>query len=118
MNNLSFAIIKPEIALYPSLCWFIIEKIFEQKNLNIIDAKWHKFSRPEAEKFYAVHKDKFFYERLVQHISSGHVVTLLLTGDNAVQAWRNLIGKTKIFQTVIQEPYSIRGSVGITDTRN
>ena len=51
-------------------------------------------SKDEAEKFYAIHKDKSFFPELVAYITSGPVIVLVLEKENAVKAWRDLMGAT------------------------
>lgn len=43
---------------------------------------------------------------------------LILERENAIQAWRNLLGPTKVFKTIYSHPDSIRGLFGLSDTRN
>jgi len=51
-------------------------------------------------------------------MSSGPVWTHILCGENAITKWRNLLGPTKVLKTVYDQPDSIRGRFGLTDTRN
>ncbi|KAK0064917.1 nucleoside diphosphate kinase 6-like isoform X2, partial [Biomphalaria pfeifferi] len=48
----------------------------------------------------------------------GPLWTYILCGDNAISRWRKLMGPTKVLKTVYDEPLSIRGLYGLTDTRN
>lgn len=51
-------------------------------------------------------------------IYSGPSLALILESNNAVSKWRVLLGPTKVFKAVYEDPLSIRGSFGLTDTRN
>ena len=48
----------------------------------------------QAEKFYIIHKDRDFYSKLIEYMTSGQVVVILLEGDNAIKAYRDLMGST------------------------
>ncbi|KAL5106528.1 V-type proton ATPase 21 kDa proteolipid subunit [Taenia crassiceps] len=75
-------------------------------------------SRGRAEAFYAAHRGKFFYHRLVNYMIAGPIGVYVLAGESAVSKWRELIGPTKTYRTVIFQPASLRGRFGLTDTRN
>ncbi|VDM30516.1 unnamed protein product [Hydatigera taeniaeformis] len=75
-------------------------------------------SRGRAEEFYAAHRGKFFYRRLVNYMMAGPIGVYVLVGESAVLKWRELIGPTKTYKTVIFQPTSLRGCLGLTDTRN
>eukprot|EP00096_Caligus_rogercresseyi_P010551 TRINITY_DN389_c0_g1_i1.p1 TRINITY_DN389_c0_g1~~TRINITY_DN389_c0_g1_i1.p1 ORF type:complete len:116 (-),score=29.90 TRINITY_DN389_c0_g1_i1:85-432(-) len=64
--------------------------------------------------------ESYFYNRLVTFMSSGPSCVSVLAhpeGD-AIGKWREIMGPTKVLKTKFQSPYSIRGSFGLTDTRN
>ena len=67
---------------------------FEKAGLKIVAAKMKHLSRKEAEGFYAVHKDRPFFNALVEFMISGPVVISVLQGENAVLAHRELMGAT------------------------
>nr|CAD7568482.1 unnamed protein product [Timema californicum] len=77
-----------------------------------------KFSQESARTFYQEHKNKFFYHRLVSFMTSGSVDVHILARKDAVAAWRVLMGPTKVYQAQFSDPNTIRGSYGISDTRN
>jgi nucleoside-diphosphate kinase len=52
------------------------------------------FDRARAEEFYAVHREKGFFESLIEFITSGPLVAGLLSGENAIARWRALMGPT------------------------
>ena len=67
---------------------------FENAGLKIIAARMMSLSRHEAEGFYAVHKERPFFNDLVRFMTSGPVMIQVLEGDNAVQKNRQLMGAT------------------------
>lgn len=85
-------IIKPD-AVQRGLSGEILRR-FEQRGLRIVGMKFMQVSRALAEKHYAVHQGKPFYEGLVGYITSAPVVVIALEGTNAVEAARGTIGAT------------------------
>jgi nucleoside-diphosphate kinase len=71
-----------------------VVKRFEQNNLNIVAMKMLHMSKKQAEGFYAVHKERPFFESLTNFMSSGPVVVMVLEGDNAIARYRELMGAT------------------------
>ena len=71
-----------------------IKNIFKKNGFEIISEKKIKISREEAEKFYIVHQTKPFYEDLCNYLSSGPIVVMILSRENAVLANRELMGAT------------------------
>lgn len=67
---------------------------FENADLTIIATKMLHLSRPEAEGFYAVHKERPFFGELVEFMMSGPVVVTVLEGENAIAKNRELMGAT------------------------
>jgi nucleoside-diphosphate kinase len=67
---------------------------FEKSGLKIIAAKMLQLSRAEAERFYAVHKERPFFTALVEFMVSGPVMVQVLEGDNAIAKNREIMGAT------------------------
>jgi nucleoside-diphosphate kinase len=67
---------------------------FEENGLKIVQAKMAHLSKEEAEGFYAVHKERPFFNDLVTFMTSGPVMIQALEGDNAVLKNRELMGAT------------------------
>ena len=88
----TFAIIKPD-AVGRSLAGDIIKRI-EQSGLKIRGMRLTHLSRPQAERFYEVHKARPFYNDLCTYMTSGPVVVMCLEGDDAIKRWRELMGAT------------------------
>ena len=85
---------------------------FEDKGMKIVAMKMLILSRDKAEKHYAVHKDKPFFDGLVSYIISGPIVAAILEGKNCISITRNLCGATDGSKA---QPGTIRGdySMGI-----
>ena len=88
----TLSIIKPD-ATKRNLTGLINAK-FEKAGLKIIAQKRLQLTRSMAEKFYEIHKDRPFYNDLVDFMISGPVVVQVLEGDNAVILNRNVMGAT------------------------
>jgi nucleoside-diphosphate kinase len=67
---------------------------FEKKGLKIRAMKMLRLSLDQARAFYAVHKERPFYDSLTQFMSSGPIVAMILAGENAIQVNRDLMGAT------------------------
>ena len=67
---------------------------FENAGLKVVAAKMKHLSRREAEGFYAVHKDRPFFNDLVDFMTSGPVMIQVLEGENAIAKNRELMGAT------------------------
>ncbi len=88
---------------------------FEQKGLRLAALKVMQIDRPLAERHYAVHQGKPFYEGLVSFIISGPVVVGVLEGPSAIEAARNIMGATN---PVTAAPGSIRGRYALEIGQN
>ena len=88
---------------------------FERKGLRLVGLKLVQASRELAEKHYAVHKGKPFYEPLLNFITSGPVVALVWEGREAVTVGRNLMGVTDGAKS---PPGTIRGDFALSVQNN
>lgn len=88
----TFAMIKPD-AVAAKNSGKIIDMI-EAHGFTIVGMKKAQLDQKKAGEFYAVHKERPFFGELVSFVSSGPVVLLALEKDNAVKAWRDLMGAT------------------------
>lgn len=88
----TLSIIKPD-AVKKGVIGQIISR-FESNGLRIAAAKKLQLSTDDAKKFYEVHKDRPFYGELVEFMTSGPVVVMVLEGANAVAKNRELMGAT------------------------
>ena len=91
MNN-TLALIKPD-AMQKGFKDKIRKDLLENGFL-IIEEKTLKLSVEQAEGFYSIHKDKPFFEELVEFMTSSETHIMKLEKDNAVSEWRNLMGAT------------------------
>ena len=88
---------------------------FEEKGLQIVGLKLRQFPRSLVERHYEVHKERPFYPKLVDFMTSGPVVALALEGKDAIEVTRKLMGKTNSRQA---EPGTIRGDLGMSFSNN
>lgn len=106
-------ILKPD-CIQRRLVGRIVQR-FEDKGLTIVGMKIMQISRGLAEKHYAPHQGKPFYPGLIEYITSGPVVVMVLAGQGAIDMARRLMGKTFGFEA---EPGTIRGDFGASKTYN
>ena len=92
MNDRTFAIIKPD-AVRDGHTGKIYDRILKSK-FNIKGAKLLKMTKKQAEGFYRIHKEKSFFNDLIQFMTSGPCMVLALEKENAVDSWRDTIGST------------------------
>ena len=92
MKQRTFSIIKPD-ATARNITGKINTK-FEEQGLRVVAQKRIRLSRLQAREFYAVHKERPFYEELVEYMVSGPVVVQVLEGENAVAKNREIMGAT------------------------
>ena len=92
MSTLTFGIIKPD-AVRAGKQGAIIQKITDA-GFKIRGMKLIHQTRKQSEGFYAVHAERPFFGELTEFMSSGPCVVLALEKDNAVKAWRDLMGAT------------------------
>ena len=90
--NRTFSIIKPD-ATRRNLTG-AINKIIEDSGLRIVAQKRIHLSKDQAENFYAIHKDKPFFNDLIEYMTSAPVVVQVLEGENAVNKYREIMGST------------------------
>lgn len=91
-QEITLSIIKPD-AVAKNVIGQIYSR-FENAGLKIVAAKMAHLSRAQAEGFYAVHKERPFFNDLVEFMISGPVMIQALAGDNAVSKNRDLMGAT------------------------
>ena len=88
-----------------------IVKRFEDKGLKVVAMKLMIVSKEQAERHYAVHKGKPFYNSLIDYITSGPVVAMILEGKEAIEVTRKLVGATNGAKA---EPGTIRGDFSLS----
>jgi nucleoside-diphosphate kinase len=92
MIEQTLCIIKPD-ALERNLAGEILKRI-EASGFRIKGLKMIHMSKSQAQGFYAVHRDKPFFDSLTDYMSSGAAIVAILEGDSAVQRYRDLMGAT------------------------
>jgi len=106
-------IIKPD-AVQRGLVGPIITR-FEQRGLRIVGAKFMHITRELAERHYAIHEGKAFYEGLLDYITSAPVMVMVLEGPQAIAAARATMGATRPLEA---SPGTIRADFGLEVGRN
>ena len=113
MKQRTLVLLKPD-AINRRLVGEIISR-FEKKGLKIVAMKMLWMSRKMAEKHYEVHRGKSFYESLLDYITSGPIVAMVLEGEEAIAVVRRMMGKTN---GVEAEPGTIRGDYALSVQNN
>lgn len=88
----TLGIIKPD-GVRRKLVGTVINKI-ENAGLILRGMKVLKLSKDDAQRFYAVHEGKPFYKALVEFMTSGPIVVMVIGGHGAIERWRELMGAT------------------------
>jgi nucleoside-diphosphate kinase len=88
----TFSIVKPD-AVRRNLIGKIYER-FESGGLQIVAARMIHLTRAQAQEFYAVHRERPFYDDLVEYMISGPVMVQVLEGENAIARNREIMGAT------------------------
>ena len=92
MIEKTLSIIKPD-GVFRKLTGDIVKKL-EENGFKIIAMKMIHMNRPQAEGFYAVHKERPFFNSLIDFMISGPVVVMVLKGENVISKYRKLMGDT------------------------
>ncbi|MHA1222032.1 MAG: nucleoside-diphosphate kinase [Candidatus Heimdallarchaeaceae archaeon] len=108
-----FIMIKPD-GLQRGLVGEVISRI-ERVGFKIVALKLIHVTMEQAEKHYAIHEGKPFYDGLLEYITSGPVVAMIIEGKDAVKITRKLVGATNPSEA---EPGSIRGDFALEIGRN
>ncbi len=109
----TLAIVKPD-AVEGGHVGDIIARI-ERAGFRIAGMKMTRLSKTQAEGFYHVHRERPFFHSLVEYMTSGPVVLLLLEGEDAIKRWRDLMGPTDAAKAPTG---TIRGDFGENIERN
>ncbi|MFO8102207.1 MAG: nucleoside-diphosphate kinase [Dehalococcoidia bacterium] len=106
-------LIKPD-AMQRGLAGEIIARL-ERRGLKIVGMKLVQMDKPMAQKHYAVHEGKRFFQSLVDYIVSSPIIAMVFEGTGAVQAARNTMGVTNPLEAGMG---TIRGDFGLEIGRN
>jgi len=113
MTNKTLAIIKPD-AVKRNLIGKIIS-IIEENDFVVSQIKSYHLNAVEAETFYEIHKGKSFFESLIDYMTSGKIIVLLLHKNDAVSQFRKLIGNTN---PELADSGTIRKLYALNQTQN
>ncbi len=109
----TFFMVKPD-GVKRGLIGTIISRL-ENKGLTIKDAAFMQVSENLAKTHYEEHKEKPFFHDLINHITSGPVMAMVVEGENAIQVVRTLMGATNPQEAL---PGTIRGDYALDITQN
>ena len=109
----TFAIIKPD-AVSKGQQGEILSRI-HKAGFKIVALKTMRLTKEEAGGFYAVHKERPFFDELTDFMSSGKIVALVLEADGAIKKWRDAMGATDPKKA---EPGTIRRDLGTSIGNN
>ena len=109
----TLSIIKPS-AVRDNHIGAILAK-FEAAKLRIVAARMMHLTRQQAEDFYGIHRDKPFFDELVEFMMSGPVMVQVLEGENAIQVNRDVMGATNPANAA---PGTIRAEFAASITEN
>jgi nucleoside-diphosphate kinase len=109
----TFSIIKPD-AVAKNVIGAIVSR-FEQNGLRVVASKMLQLTQEQAEGFYAVHKERPFFNDLVKFMISGPIVAQVLEGENAVLKNRELMGATNPKEAA---PGTIRADFAVSIDEN
>jgi nucleoside-diphosphate kinase len=104
----SLVLIKPD-AIQRGLAGEILSRL-ERKGLKILAMKMLQMDKALAQRHYAVHKGKTFFDGLVDFITSSPIIAIVFQGENAVEIIRQIMGETDPAKA---KPGTIRGDFGI-----
>jgi nucleoside-diphosphate kinase len=109
----TFVLVKPD-GVQRGLIGEVIKRL-ENRGLQLVGAKFMQVSQELAESHYGIHKEKPFYQSLIQYITSSPVMAMVWQGNNAVAAVRQTMGATNPLES---SPGSVRHDFGLDIGRN
>jgi len=109
----TLALIKPD-AVSRGLTGEILRRL-EAAGLTIVALKRLRLTREQARAFYAVHRERPFFDSLTDYMSSGPIVALVAQGEDAIRRWRDLMGDTDPQKAA---PGTIRRDLGLDKEKN
>ncbi len=109
----TLAIIKPD-GVSAGVIGEVVKRI-EQEGLRVIAMRMEHLTRTKAEGFYYVHRERPFFQGLMEFMTSGPVLLMALEGENAIKRWRSLMGATNPENA---DPGTIRRDMATNIERN
>ncbi|XP_055528662.1 nucleoside diphosphate kinase 6 isoform X2 [Wyeomyia smithii] len=116
-GGFTLAIFKPHLLRNP-VAYAAAQQLIESSGLRVVTSRRLQLTESEARRFYREHEGRFFHRRLISLMTSGPLEVLVLSGENAIAKWRELLGPTKVYKAVYSHPDCLRSMYGISDTRN
>jgi len=109
----TFSFLKPE-SVKRGVVGEVLNRL-ERKGFVFRQLKLHQITKKEASDLYDIHRVKPFFQELVDHVTSGPVVLMVLEGPNAVETVRKMVGATN---PLVAESGTIRGDFSMSTTAN
>ena len=88
---------------------------FEERGFNILHVRMLTMNSDQASDFYSIHKEKPFFSELIDYITSGPIVQVVLEGNSAIEVVRQMVGATNSLKAASG---TIRGDLGLSHTEN
>tara|TARA_Y100000590_G_scaffold91068_1_gene102730 strand:+ start:12112 stop:12516 length:405 start_codon:yes stop_codon:yes gene_type:complete len=88
---------------------------FEERGFNILNIRMLTLNSDQASDFYSIHKEKPFFSELIDYITSGPIVQVVLEGNSAIEVVRHMVGATNSLKA---DSGTIRGDFGLSHTEN
>ena len=88
---------------------------FEERGFNILHVRMLTMNSDQASDFYSIHKEKPFFSELIDYITSGPIVQVVLEGNSAIEVVRQMVGATNALKAASG---TIRGDFGLSHTEN
>ena len=88
---------------------------FEERGFNILNVRMLNLNSDQASDFYSIHKEKPFFPELIDYITSGPIVQVVLEGNSAIEVVRHMVGATNSLKA---DSGTIRGDFGLSHTEN
>jgi len=88
---------------------------FEERGFNILNIRMLTLNSDQASDFYSIHKEKPFFPELIDYITSGPIVQVVLEGNSAIEVVRHMVGATNSLKA---DSGTIRGDFGLSHTEN
>ena len=88
---------------------------FEERGFNILNIRMLTMNSDQASDFYSIHKEKPFFPELIDYITSGPIVQVVLEGNSAIEVVRHMVGATNSLKA---DSGTIRGDFGLSHTEN
>ena len=88
---------------------------FEERGFNILNIRMLTLNSDQASDFYSIHKEQPFFPELIDYITSGPIVQVVLEGNSAIEVVRHMVGATNSLKA---DSGTIRGDFGLSHTEN